>query len=585
VPDYLKPEPRRQRSLAWLVPVGILALAGVLLFATPLSRFNPLLRPKVDDTLAQNNREKNRAGGTEEGPPLDGDTNPTDDNDPADAVPSLDQPDPSSDPSKPATLVNPDVVKPVDADVAATDPPSDSPEPEDSTPPPPPESEASPPPVKKPMPAEPVLGTELGRYISDETVLALYDNKAKEWLRAPPRSLIVAGDRCVSLPVYRPQIAMASGAQITMVGETIATFSRDENEAPQITITYGKLILNSIAMANVKTRLDLNGFKGTLTLESPDSVAAIEVYNYLSPGVDPLTEAGANQISVVANFLGITGNSTWQPDRGEALTITPNSFSTLQTGEVPRKRTRVHLPPWIDSASTPTLEREAAKFVDPLIPGDRSLDLSLQELANHRRIDVRVHVARCLAMLGNYKPIIRHLSEEAYRQYWIPSAAFTDATKVRPDSDVDVLKRQIARGPETAEHVRNDLAEARGERDAKILYRMLLGYSQEQLASGADEQLVEALAYPNMDVRVLAMDNLFRITGALHLYNAAQPPDKMRSRIKAWQDVLGRGAIRYASKPSPLPELKSLDPAEKSTPGGKKAPPAEEKPEEKGEET
>jgi len=67
------------------------------------------------------------------------------------------------------------------------------------------------------------------------------------------------------------------------------------------------------------------------------------------------------------------------------------------------------------------------------------------------------------------------------------------------------------------------------------------------------------LAHPSMDIRVLAIDNLYRITGHLQFYNAWLTPDKSKARIKAWQDILDKGQIRYATEPNPLTEFKSLE--------------------------
>jgi len=55
-------------------------------------------------------------------------------------------------------------------------------------------------------------GPELGRYISDEQVLARYDAKEMVWKMIPTRDLIFAGERLQVLPTYRPQIALSSGA-------------------------------------------------------------------------------------------------------------------------------------------------------------------------------------------------------------------------------------------------------------------------------------------------------------------------------------------------------------------------------------
>jgi hypothetical protein len=179
---------------------------------------------------------------------------------------------------------------------------------------------------------------------------------------------------------------------------------------------------------------------------------------------------------------------------------------------------------------------------------------------------VRVHVARCLAFLGQFEPLIKQLSDDQYKSYWM-----------RTDGHIDTLHKQLARGGDVAEQIRADLVEARGEKDGQVMFRLLRGFNSQQLVKGDesgptsvgyDEQLVNLLSHPSLDMRVLALDNLSRITGKTNLYNPVQTPDKSRARIKAWQEVLDKGGIRYTSEPSPLPEFKSLEiesekPAEK----------------------
>jgi len=546
VPDYLRPEPRR-RSPWYLIPIGLLALLAVAFFVPPLSQFNPLLKPA--DQVAQNTT----TGPAAKPATKTGDASAKDEAKSDETVREKQPPDQPRPDQKPAIL-------PEEPDREAT---LKEPAPNRKTPLEPAEAVAKaesdvPPPRPKPadVPEKPVArpeapessGAELGRYISDETVLAAFDPRERMWMRVAPRSLIVDGQRCLSLPVYRPQIVLSSGVQITLVGETSVLFNRNTaNDLPMLSVDCGRLLLHSIALANVTTEMNLNGIRGTLTLDTPESEAAVEVYSYLPPGADPLAE-GAEGSYTVAHLMSVNGSCTWEEEGLEPVQINTNFVHILINGDEGRRQGPVKLPAWIDAANTNTLDREAAKMVEPLLPADRSLDLALEEQASHRRLDVRVHVARCLAFLGNYGTLIKHLSEEEYRSYWF-----------RPDGYLDLIRKQLARGPAMAERVRAELIEARGERDGNVLYRMLQGYSEKQLVAGADDALVTQLAHPNMDIRVLAIDNLNRITGKMHLYNPAQPPEKSRSRILNWQDELKDGQIRYAVKPSPLVEFKPLE--------------------------
>jgi hypothetical protein len=588
VPDYLKRE-EKPPSNAWLlVPVGLLALLGIAFFVPPLSQYNPLLKPTAE--VAQN-------------PPVDGDEgtkaigkNAPDDEeaeaetegaknpgeDPADTKPAIAAsdvtPERSETPEKEADdeaskPIEPEKVAPEKIDPEKIDPEQAVASNDDTMPPEPKPGEGSakkPPavPEEKPAPGpEPSAGAELGRYISDETVLASFNPKTKLWMRVPPRSLVMEAQQCVSLPVYRPQVGLSSGVQVTFVGEGSVMFAREKaSEAPLLIVDYGRLLLHSNALQTASTSLYLNGLQGVLTLETPASIAAVEVYNYLPPGSDPLAKTDKPAHKVVVNLIGVAGECTWTQQGLEPISIPANSVQIIVDGEPARTRTRVETPLWIDAVNTDKLDRDSAKLVEPLLAMDRPLDIALEELLTHRRLDVRVHVARCLAFLGQYEPLIKQLADEQYKSYWM-----------RTDGHLDTLRKQLARGGESAERIRADMAEARGEKDGYVMFRLLRGFSSQQLVKGDDdgptsmgydEQLVNLLGHPSLDMRVLAIDNLSRITGKTNLYNPVQTPEKSRSRIKAWQETLDKGGIRYTTEPSGLTEFKSLEiesekPAEK----------------------
>jgi hypothetical protein len=94
--------------------------------------------------------------------------------------------------------------------------------------------------------------------------------------------------------------------------------------------------------------------------------------------------------------------------------------------------------------------------------------------------------------------------------------------------------------------------------EAKDLYRMLWGYSQEQLERGSATQLVKFLEHDQMDVRVLAYANLATITGAGELYRPERLPAQQRAAIQNWKERLAKGTIAYKLAPTPLENYKPL---------------------------
>ena len=102
--------------------------------------------------------------------------------------------------------------------------------------------------------------------------------------------------------------------------------------------------------------------------------------------------------------------------------------------------------------------------------------------------------------------------------------------------------------------------------DAKELYRLLWGYSEEQLQKGDAAQLVRYLDSDQMDIRVLAHLNLIAVTGASGFYRPERPPAQMKTPIQVWKDRLNEGTISYNARldkmpPSPLDVYKPIAPA------------------------
>ena len=66
----------------------------------------------------------------------------------------------------------------------------------------------------------PAVPPELGTYLGGKTVLLRYDEENGAWFRVEPRSAVMAGERLLALPEFRPKITLASGVHLDMSGGT-----------------------------------------------------------------------------------------------------------------------------------------------------------------------------------------------------------------------------------------------------------------------------------------------------------------------------------------------------------------------------
>jgi len=104
------------------------------------------------------------------------------------------------------------------------------------------------------------------------------------------------------------------------------------------------------------------------------------------------------------------------------------------------------------------------------------------------------------------------------------------------------LQQAIGRSDETAGRVRQALEKVRTQ-EAAGLYRMLWGYSADDLNQGEATKLVSYLSHGELDYRVLAFENLRRIAGKTLNYRPELPETRRRTSEKRWQELLDAGQL------------------------------------------
>ena len=127
------------------------------------------------------------------------------------------------------------------------------------------------------------------------------------------------------------------------------------------------------------------------------------------------------------------------------------------------------------------------------------------------------------------------------------------------DFYVDRLREAVGRDAESAEAVRMAL-ETQYPQQAAELYRMLWGYSDRDLQSGEDANLVRGLDDDTLAVRVLSYWNLKDVTGMGASYEPAQTAARRQQPIRRWRQRLDAKEIRLKT-----PEEKAGAAAEETT--------------------
>ena len=106
----------------------------------------------------------------------------------------------------------------------------------------------------------------------------------------------------------------------------------------------------------------------------------------------------------------------------------------------------------------------------------------------------------------------------------------------------DEFRTAIARGGDTATAVQRTFTDLYGA-DGSKLYRMLVGYDNDQLKAGAADQLVEELANPRVEFRILAIQNLKWITAKTLTYSPVLGEKFRATKVTRWKNELKKGKV------------------------------------------
>ena len=394
---------------------------------------------------------------------------------------------------------------------------------------------------KPPEPAPEPVAMDVGRFISDEQVLAHQPKGDGTWFRVPARAVLSAGERLVALPACRPQIALASRVQVTFAGESSVQLGEpNEKEASRMTVDYGRMLIVTVGAAGAQVDLDLGGVRGVVTLVDADSAVAVSVKQFLPPGADP---ESMSPIPVVEIF-NTYGRVAWDEADKPRVEIPTNQVRIYAGGDPPDNYGPFTAPDWIDPKSIIPIDRESQAVLERLLAGDKPLNLSLAEALEHRQVNVRSLAARCLANLDEFEPLLKELNDPRQYSFW--------------NGEFVTLRQCLQRGPESAAELKATLDRLRPD-EAAELYRLLWGYSEDQLAKEEAANLVKQLESEHMDVRVLAIQNLMTITGAMEFYRAEKKPEDSRAAIQAWRSRLAKMNITYKIAPAAIEPYKPLD--------------------------
>jgi hypothetical protein len=269
-----------------------------------------------------------------------------------------------------------------------------------------------------------------------------------------------------------------------------------------------------------------------LTFLDATSEVALEVRRFLPPGTHPEQGMAQHVVKVYATV----GRVEWQDSgdsppvtlgEGQVRVLVDATSETVAAGEVS---------PWIRRDELREIDRGASSTLDSYVTADRPITVSLMERAEDRRTEIRALAAICLSYFDSFEPLLKELDDPRQRSHWA--------------AEFDALRSAISRDPESAAQVHLILGALQPD-VADQAYRLLAGYSPQQLQEGADEFLVTTLEHESLPLRVLAFENLRRITDLTLLYRPYVTEELRKSSVRGWRERLESQGIVYDKLPLP----------------------------------
>ena len=378
----------------------------------------------------------------------------------------------------------------------------------------------------------------VGVLISDKVLVGRHDTESDKWGLVPAGAELASGQRLVCGPEYRAQFQTVGrdAPNVTLVGPTGLSLQKTSQDVG-VDVEFGRGI---IVAASIGESIAISAVGQTivLTAETPDSAIGFDLTHRLDFGADPMigeNHTATLRLVCTAGTLSLAvGGLTATLSENQAVVV--SDATTLDALNVVDLETA---PPWVDSEiDTGSLELEAASNLWELVqPGGNDLMLALRVALGFRRNEVAALAGKTKLALGDasaYFGVDGLFNQPKQRLYW--------------SGHLDAIRALMSRSVEDAAAVRSGIA---GEgpiddADGDVLFRLLMGYSQEQLETGGDVELVSGLESASMPVRVLASENLRDISGTTLFF---KPEETIASRreevVKKWKARLRKESIRW----------------------------------------
>ncbi|TWT50288.1 hypothetical protein Pla22_30290 [Rubripirellula amarantea] len=382
-----------------------------------------------------------------------------------------------------------------------------------------------------------------------DTIVSLLTRNGN-WLRLGKNADVISEAPVVCAPNFRATMSKSATAdvgdedeppiesEVTLVGPTGTRWlpltppseavAADEKTDYGLEVSFGRVVITS-KQKKLLVPVMLGATAMEVLFDDKESIAAMSVHRVRTAGLDPFVP---ENFSELVNIVCVQGELTLKVNGMESRLIAGEQW--IKDGQAEGEVTVIEsTPTWVEAPEESPLDVKAKESLLELIAKNEPIERSLREARFFRRAEVGALASQTLLSLG-YADVFFGgdgvLSDTKQRQFW-------------PDH-YRALVAAVDRGPDSAMLVRDAIAKMDAA-NVDSLFRMLVGFSNDQLEAGSDEELVTMLDSDSTAVRVLSLENLHEITGTTLYFRPEEPTAARRVQgLKKWSVRLQKGDIR-----------------------------------------
>lgn len=348
----------------------------------------------------------------------------------------------------------------------------------------------------------------------------------------------------------RTEFRIPEGCRVIVCGETelAGVVSADPSIANPIapSISYGRLILfPSPDQTNIHFLTNLGVLKIEFT--DKDSSCAIDIRNEWEVWTPPVsvsrevpnefieTLADSIQTTCVIEMIGLQGSfkakllaKEGTAERGTKVVEVGDRVQFRSIGgpvDLPLEKT----PEWLRTSVERPIDQYASRDIaKALASKEVAASETLKQLLNHRRGETASMAIRMLAQQGDFSVlagpggVLNRKGVFVHSAIWLNKMPSFVHSKERI---FDFVASFVQGDPDRVE----------------TLLRLMIPYSNKQLADGGDRFLVETLSSGLLDERTLAIIQLSELTGRTLSYH---PEKNSTDSVQQWRKLLSKSEIR-----------------------------------------